>query len=45
MFAAETLLVSGEKPGARNLVYYTRPIWLDKSNASGANCFALPKKN
>ena len=23
--------------------YYTQPIWLDKSNASGGNCFALPK--
>jgi len=44
MFAAETLLESGEKPGTKHLEYYTRPIWLDKSNASGANCFALPKK-
>ena len=23
--------------------YYTRPVWLDKSNASGANCYAVPK--
>jgi ribose transport system substrate-binding protein len=39
------LLESGEKPGARNLEFYTQPIWLDKANASGANCFALPKKS
>jgi len=45
MMAAQTLLESGEKPGARNLEYYTQPIWLDKTNASGANCFALPKKS
>ena len=44
MFAAETLLESGEKPGTKHLEYYTRPIWLDKANAGGANCFALPKK-
>src|SRR6201987_5791792 len=42
--AAETLLESDEKPGTKHREYYTRPIWLDKSNASGANCFALPKK-
>ena len=46
MFAAETLLMSGDKPGTKNLSYYTRPIWIDKSNASlGGTCFALPKKN
>jgi ABC-type sugar transport system substrate-binding protein len=45
MFAAETLLESGEKPGTRHLEYFTRPIWLDKTNANGANCFALPKKS
>jgi ribose transport system substrate-binding protein len=44
MFAAETLLESGDKPGTRHLEYYTRPVWLDKANANGANCFALPKK-
>jgi hypothetical protein len=44
MFAAETLLESGEKPGTKHLEFYTRPIWLDKTNSSGANCFALPKK-
>jgi ribose transport system substrate-binding protein len=44
MFAAETLLESGEKPGTKHLEYYTRPVWLDKTNANGANCFALPKK-
>jgi len=45
MMAAQTVLESGEKPGTKNLEYYTQPIWLDKSNASGANCFALPKKS
>jgi len=45
MMAAMTLLQSGEKPGARNLEYYTQPIWLDKSNANDTNCFALPKKS
>ena len=45
MFAAETLLESGDKPGTRHLEYYTRPVWLDKTNANGANCFALPKKS
>ena len=45
MMAATTVLESGEKPGTKNLEYYTQPIWLDKSNASGANCFALPKKS
>jgi ribose transport system substrate-binding protein len=44
MFAAETLLESGDKPGSKHLEFYTRPIWLDKANAGGANCFALPKK-
>ncbi len=44
VMAAVTLLESSEKAGARNLEYYTQPIWVDKSNASGANCFALPKK-
>ena len=44
MLAAETLLQLGEKPGTRNLAYFTRPTWLDKTNANGANCFALPKK-
>ena len=41
--AAETLLESGNKPGAKHQEYYTRPMWLDKSNASGANCYAVPK--
>jgi ribose transport system substrate-binding protein len=41
--AAETLLENGAKPGAQHLEYYTRPIWLDKSNANGANCYAVPK--
>src|SRR6201985_1510947 len=43
ILAAATLLESGEKPGTRNLEYYTQPIWLDKTNASGGNCFALKK--
>jgi ribose transport system substrate-binding protein len=41
--AAETLLQNGDKPGAKHHVYYTRPVWLDKTNASGANCYAVPK--
>jgi len=41
--AAETLLEDGNKPGAKHVEYYTRPIWLDKSNASGANCYPVPK--
>jgi ABC-type sugar transport system substrate-binding protein len=44
MLAAQTLLESGEKAGTKNLEYYTRPVWLDKANASGGNCFQLPKK-
>ncbi|HYM04694.1 MAG TPA: sugar ABC transporter substrate-binding protein [Stellaceae bacterium] len=41
--AAEELLESGAKPGTSHHEYYTRPVWLDKTNASGANCYALPK--
>jgi len=41
--AAETLLQSGDKPGSQHREFYTRPVWLDKSNASGANCYAVPK--
>jgi len=41
---AVTLLESGEKPGTRHLELYTQPLWMDKSNANGGNCFALPKK-
>jgi len=44
MMAAQMLLESGEKPGARNLEFYTQPLWIDKANASGGNCYALPKK-
>ncbi|HUN51793.1 MAG TPA: sugar ABC transporter substrate-binding protein [Candidatus Sulfotelmatobacter sp.] len=40
---AVELLESGEKPGTKHLELYTRPIWLTKANANGANCFALPK--
>jgi ribose transport system substrate-binding protein len=45
VMAALTLLESGEKAGSKNLEYYTQPVWLDKTNANGANCFALPKKS
>lgn len=41
--AAQTLLEGADKPGTKHTEYYTRPIWLDKSNASGANCYAVPK--
>jgi len=41
--AAVTLLEDNQKPGSKHYMYYTQPIWLDKSNASGGNCFALPK--
>lgn len=41
--AAETLLESGNKPGTKHHEFYTRPVWLDKSNASGANCYPVPK--
>jgi ribose transport system substrate-binding protein len=37
------LLEGGLKPGTKQLAYFTIPEWVDKSNASGANCFALPK--
>lgn len=39
--AAVTLLESGEKSGTKHLAYFTQPIWLDKSNASGGNCFKV----
>ena len=41
--AALTLMESDEKPGTKHREYYTRPIWLDKSNANAANCYPLPK--
>jgi ribose transport system substrate-binding protein len=41
--AAVALLEGDAKPGSSHKEYYTRPIWLDKSNASGANCYAVPK--
>lgn len=41
---AVSLLERGDKPGAHPLALYTRPVWLDKSNASGGNCFQLQKK-
>jgi ribose transport system substrate-binding protein len=43
MNTAVMLLQSKEKPGTTHRQLYTRPIWLDKSNASGSNCFALPQ--
>ncbi|HEY4041292.1 MAG TPA: sugar ABC transporter substrate-binding protein [Rhodopila sp.] len=42
--AAVMMLQAGEKPGSDHRLIFTRPIWLDKSNASGGNCFPLPKK-
>jgi ribose transport system substrate-binding protein len=42
--AAETLLQGSDKSGAKHQVYYTRPIWLDKTNASGAS-FRMPSVN
>ena len=42
-FAAVSLLENGAKPGSKHDEYYTRPVWLDKTNASGANCYPLPK--
>jgi ABC-type sugar transport system substrate-binding protein len=41
--AAVTLLEDKQKPGEKHYEYYTQPVWLDKTNASGGNCFALPK--
>src|ERR1700739_4282106 len=43
--AAATLLEGGDKAGTKHIEYYTQPVWLDKSNANGATCFALPKKS
>ncbi|HYM29767.1 MAG TPA: sugar ABC transporter substrate-binding protein [Candidatus Cybelea sp.] len=37
------LLESGDKAGVKHHEVYTRPVWLDKTNASGANCFQIPK--
>jgi ribose transport system substrate-binding protein len=39
---AVSLLESGDKAGTKHRELYTQPIWLDKSNANGGNCFALP---
>jgi len=41
--AAEALLEGGAKPGTTHKEFYTRPVWLDKANASGANCYPVPK--
>ena len=41
--AAVTLLSSGVKAGTQHLAYFTMPEWVDKTNATGANCFAIPK--
>jgi ABC-type sugar transport system substrate-binding protein len=43
--AAIALLENGDKPGSRHLAYFTQPVWLDKSNASGGNCFKLPSSS
>ena len=43
MNTAVMLLQAHEKPGTKHLQLYTRPLWLDKTNASGSNCFALPQ--
>lgn len=40
--AAVTILETGDKPGTRHLALFTQPVWLDKSNASGGNCFKMP---
>ena len=37
------LLEEGEKPGTKHREIYTQLMWLDKSNANGANCFPLAK--
>jgi ribose transport system substrate-binding protein len=42
-FAAVSLLEEGDKPGTKHHEYYTRPVWLDKSNANGTNCYPVPK--
>jgi ABC-type sugar transport system substrate-binding protein len=42
-FAAMALLEGGVKAGSTHHAFYTRPVWLDKNNASGANCYAVPK--
>jgi ABC-type sugar transport system substrate-binding protein len=41
--AAEALLEGGAKPGTSHKEFYTRPVWLDKTNATGANCYPVPK--
>jgi ribose transport system substrate-binding protein len=38
------LLESGDKAGTKHHEVYTRPVWLDKTNASGASCFQIPKE-
>ncbi len=42
--AAVMMLQAGDKPGAAHRLIFTRPVWLDKTNATGGNCFPLPKK-
>ena len=41
--AAVGILESGEKAGTQHRAYFTMPVWVDKTDATGANCFALPK--
>jgi ribose transport system substrate-binding protein len=43
--ATIALLEHGDKPGSKHLAYFTQPVWLDKNNASGGNCFKLPSSS
>ena len=45
MDMAEMLLESGDKPGTTHRLLFTQPVWLDKTNAHGDNCFPLPNKS
>jgi ribose transport system substrate-binding protein len=40
--AAVGILESGVKAGTQHLAYFTMPVWVDKTDATGANFFALP---
>ncbi|MCY3995965.1 MAG: sugar ABC transporter substrate-binding protein [Rhodobacter sp.] len=39
--AALSLLQGDDEPGEIKRAYYTRPVWLDASNADAKNCFPL----
>jgi ribose transport system substrate-binding protein len=45
MDTAAMLLEAGEKPGSTHRLLFTEPVWLDKTNAHGVNCFPLPNKS